>query len=77
MLKRKKLKYGLSLTLIGMSLLTSCRVVNYSNCPTYPIAGDKVAKEITSLSVEEYPNFWDWVGRINKLREELELCQMK
>lgn len=61
--------------LIVMSLLTSCKAINYDNCPIYPIAGNKVAKEITKLTVEEYPNFWDWVGRINKLREELELCQ--
>lgn len=63
--------------LIVMSLLTSCKMVNYDNCPTYPLAGPKVAKELSHLTVEEYPNFWNWVGRINKLREELELCQIK
>ncbi len=61
--------------LIVMSLLTSCRAVNYDNCPTYPVAGKKVAEELNQL--ENIPNTWEWVGRINKLRQELELCKQK
>ena len=60
--------------LIVMNLLTSCRWVNYNNCPVYPIAGQKVAEELKKTTYEEYPNMWEWLGRINKLRQELELC---
>lgn len=61
--------------LIVMILLTSCRWVNYDNCPVYPVAGKKVAEELKKASYNEYPNTWEWLGRINKLRQELELCK--
>ena len=61
--------------LIEILLLTSCQKVNYNNCPEYPIAGPKVANELKNASYTEYPNTWEWIGRINKLRQELELCK--
>ena len=61
--------------LIGMSLLTSCKAVNYDNCPVYPVAGQKVAEELKKAPYNEYPNTWEWLGRINKLRQEIELCK--
>lgn len=61
--------------LIITSLLTSCRQVNYNNCPTYPIAGKKVAQELNRINYTEFENTWEWIGRINKLRQELELCK--
>ncbi len=63
--------------LIVMILLTSCRQINYSNCPQYPVAGHKVAEELKKLSYEEYIHTWEWIARINKLRQELELCKYK
>lgn len=47
----------------------------YNNCPTYPVAGEKVAKELGDLPYVGYENTWEWIGRIDKLRQELELCQ--
>lgn len=55
--------------------LSSCAKEIYDFCPVYPIAGDKVAAELEKLSFEQAPAFWEWLGRIDKLRQELELCQ--
>ena len=67
----KKTKFYLVLTLLSLSCLSSCATANYNTCPTYPIAGPKVADEISSL---EGDAFWEWLARINKLRQQLELC---
>lgn len=55
--------------------LSSCAGISYDYCPVYPKAGSRVAAELENLSFEQAPAFWEWLGRINKLREELELCQ--
>ena len=74
MLKIKRLKYCLAQMLIAMSCLNSCTTIDYEYCPTYPIAGAKVAQEIKDV---EGKYFWEWVGRIDKLRQQLDLCQKK
>lgn len=55
--------------------LSSCAKAAYDFCPVYPVAGEKVAKELEKLSFEQAPAFWEWLARIDKLRQELELCQ--
>jgi hypothetical protein len=50
-------------------------MANYSNCPTYPVGGKAVYEELVSIPYEGYENFWEWIGRIDKLRQELELCK--
>lgn len=61
---------------IVMICLNSCTKIDYkNNCPIYPTAGHEVAQELEQASYENYPKTWEWLGRINKLREELELCQ--
>ncbi len=72
MSKFKKLKLWRGLMLLSMSCLNSCATVNYENCPVYPIAGAEVAAEIAAI---EGQAFWEWLARINKLRQELELCR--
>lgn len=57
--------------LLGMSFFNSCTRTNCS-CPAYPIAGKKVAEE---LSTVDLPNTFEWIGRINKMRMELELLK--
>ena len=49
--------------------------MEYSNCPTYPVGGAKVGAELSRLDTAEYPHTWEWIGRIDKLRQELELCK--
>lgn len=63
----------LSLILTASLCLTSCMQTSYDFCPVYPIAGEKVAKELENAG--DIPNTWEWMGRINKLRQELELCK--
>jgi hypothetical protein len=38
------------------------------------VAGAKVAEDISGLESEA---FWEWLGRINQLRQQLELCQQQ
>lgn len=75
MLTKKNLKFILAPTLLALSFLNSCTTANYDNCPTYPIAGEKVAKELEQAG--DLPNTWEWIGRINKLKQELDLCHNK
>ncbi len=62
--------------MLGATLcLSSCAGENYKPCPVYPLAGPSVAAELQQFSAEECPALWEWIGRINKLRQELDLCQ--
>ncbi|MBO4294719.1 MAG: hypothetical protein J5896_04670 [Alphaproteobacteria bacterium] len=54
----------------------SCKI-NYDNCPVYPKGGKKVGEELNKLSYSEYPNLWEWLARVNKLKQELDLCERK
>lgn len=58
--------------LLSLICLNSCVTQNCNFCPIYPIAGPKVAASIENIST---PEFWEWLARINKLRQELEICQ--
>lgn len=61
--------------LIAVHCLSSCAMKNYSICPQYPVAGSKVSVELEQIEYNSAPYFWEWLGRINKLRQELEICQ--
>lgn len=67
-------KFRLNLMLVAMNCLISCarEVCDESLKPVFPHAGPAVAAELQNLSAEEYADFWEWVGRLNKLRLELE-----
>ena len=60
--------------LLALSLLSSCVRANYDNAvlPQFPHAGTNVADELEHLSAQEYPYLWEWLARLNKLRQELE-----
>ena len=60
--------------LIVISFLNSCapEICEQSVLPQFPRAGVQVADELQTLSSEEFPHLWEWIGRINKLRLELE-----
>ena len=75
MLRRKKPIFILSQILAAILFLSSCTTANYDNCPRWPVAGEKVAQELEKADYSEFPNTWEWIGRLNKLREELELCK--
>ena len=48
------------------------------SCPVYPVAGPEVARELEQAQSLKFKTVidhtWEWIGRINKLRQELELC---
>lgn len=60
--------------LIGMSCLNACAPATYNTCTTYPIAGELVANEL-EIHCAQCPHTWEWIGRIYKLKQELDLCQ--
>lgn len=61
---------------VSFLFLLSCTTTNYDTfCPVYPTAGEKVAKELENAG--DLPHTWEWIARINKLRQELEICQKK
>ncbi len=74
MLKSKSGRYVRVLIPVAMSCLGGCTTTNYSYCPVYPVAGEKVAQELEQVSFDKAPYFWQWLGQIDKLREELEVC---
>ena len=61
--------------LLEIFCLSSCKMNSYNYCPIYPLAGKKVAEELTNIDYQHHPHTWDWIGRIDKLRQELELCR--
>ena len=63
---------------IVMFCLSSCATTSsesMGSCPVYPIAGKEVAQELEHADYKSFSHTWEWIGRINKLRQELELCQ--
>ena len=58
-----------------MSLSACSTPVYYSSCPVYPVGGAKVGAELEKISFEQAPALWEWLGRIDKLRQELEVCR--
>ena len=58
-----------------MICLSSCAPASCNVCYVYPPAGEKVAGELEKISYEQAPHFWEWLGRLDKLRRELELCR--
>ncbi len=62
--------------MLGATLcLSSCAAADYKLCPVYPVAGPAVASELEKLPAQRYAATWEWIGRIDKLRQQLELCK--
>lgn len=55
-----------------MLCLSSCTLTSFNNCSVFPIGGEAVAKELEQAG--DLPNTWEWIGRLDKLRQELEAC---
>ena len=43
------------------------------SCPTWPTAGPAVAEEMEAgaMPPDRFPAFWEWMGRLDKLRDQL------
>ncbi len=46
------------------------------SCPTWPAAGPAVAEEMEAGAMlpDRFPAFWEWMGRLDKLRDQLSDC---
>ncbi len=66
-------RFTLVLMFLVMNCLSSCTSVSSDYCPVYPVAGVAVAEELEQAG--DLPATWEWIGRIDKLRRELELCR--
>jgi len=50
-------------------------------CPTWPVAGPAVAEEMEAGAImppepeTDFRLFWEWVERVDKLRDQLLACQ--
>ncbi len=75
MSNKKRPRFILALMLTALLCLLSCAPANCNLCPTYPVAGPKVAAELEHAGYDNYRHTWEWLGRIDKLRQELELCR--
>lgn len=64
-----------TLTAIRSNHFAAIQHIPYEFWSVYPVAGAIVAKELEQLEFDAAPAFWEWLARINKLREELSLCQ--
>jgi len=73
-----KLTLQLGLMLLAMSFLSACITatsdapVSSNACPAWPPAGTQVATELERLGEDDFPAFWEWMARLDKLRDQLE-----
>lgn len=73
MLISKKQKFIVSLLLVLTLFLNSCaRDCSSTVSPVWPVAGEKVANELEPIA-GSIPNTIEWLGRLDKLRQELQL----
>ena len=70
----RSLKLQASLTLVALLFLQGCGQTNYDACPPYPIAGSAVADELEA-NCADCEATWEWLGRVAKLKEQLDLCR--
>lgn len=75
MWQKKEPEYRLSLILGAVSCLNSCAAGSCEtlSLPEFPLAGKPVAAELENLKAEDYPAIWEWIGRLYKLKQELDL----
>ena len=46
------------------------------SCPAWPEAGPAVAEEVERgmMPADRFPAFWEWMGSMDKLRDQLLAC---
>lgn len=75
MLKLNVARFILLLILVVILLLGCSTTANYDNCPHFPIGGKKVADELESVPYQGNEDFWEWIARLYKLKQELDICK--
>ncbi|MBQ8630401.1 MAG: hypothetical protein IJ479_01625 [Alphaproteobacteria bacterium] len=59
-----------------MLCLSSCAADSSELCPAFPLAGERVAAELQQAGYQEYKYTWEWIGRLEKLKRQLDLCRI-
>jgi hypothetical protein len=68
------LRLGLLLTVVTFS--TQCTTASYSGpCPPWPAAGPEVAAELEEFAYEGHEDFWNWMARLETLKQQLDRCR--
>ena len=66
--QRRKWLHGLMLLL---TLSASGCAKARCDCPPWPVAGAAVAQELDYLPEKDFPALWEWLARLDKLRDQL------
>ena len=69
--------FRLGLIALATSFLIGCATAGSKpSCPPWPVAGPAVADELERglAPAENYPATWMWLTRLDKLRDQLALC---
>lgn len=67
-------RYLCALVALAALSLSACAAVG-SSCPAWPVAGPEVADEMERLPEDQFPATWEWLGRLDVLRDQLEACE--
>jgi hypothetical protein len=53
-----------------------CTTASYSGpCPPWPIAGPEVAAELEDVAYDSHQHFWNWMARLDVLKQQLDRCR--
>ncbi len=57
--------------------LSGCAAGSFNPCsiPPWPVAGEKVAAELGAIGPERIPATLEWLGRVEKLHDQLEAAR--
>jgi len=73
-----RLIFPLGLISVLTILLIGCGTAGYEKgtCPAWPLAGAEVAEDLNAgmMPASQYPAFWEWMGRVDKLKDQLSEC---
>ncbi len=78
--KKNSLRFRHGLLLAGLLFLSACGARSVEEpqiltCPPYPVAGPAVAAELETLNPDNFQATEEWLGRIDKLADQLEVCK--
>ena len=63
----------LGFLLIVAIFSTRCTTASYSGpCPPWPAAGPEVATELDGVAYEGHEHFWNWMARLDTLKQQLD-----
>jgi hypothetical protein len=52
--------------------LSGCETASCKSTLHFPVAGEKVAEELAKIPENGFENFWEWLGRLEKFKRQIE-----